>query len=537
MSGALAGLRSRFAVTDGVVAFLTLAFAWACAAFVRQPTLATFADDSVSYLVMAQVFSPYQAVSQAVAAAFASEAIYPPLFPALLALAGAAHDVAWAHVVTALLLAATVPVAYVLGVRWLEDRRAAAIAILCVLLMPAMWVNAKGILSEPLFCLLLLGTLCVLAEEGRADGAGRSARLWMLASLMAAMMLTRTAALVMIVAYALWALTRREQTVAVRVRAALPAAAAVTAYLAWMLLRPAVAGDTSYARIVAEHVGAFLGAENPLAAIGASLLRQASAVGEAWVGSMLLFWVEGRPVRTLLGGAVGCLALAGMLLRLVAGKADGWMMAGYLATFLAWPFYDQMGRFLFPVLPVLVLYAFWAIARLLRFLGRPQGLGHGLLAILMLSLSAPALAFMVQRAQAPGNYAGIVDWYRTPDLAQARARAQLHLDLFADMEEIRIRTRPEDRVMWVAPAYLALLADRRGIAAPPSGLSPAAYREAVRASGADYVFLSLYHPRDTLRTAAWQAGTRALTGNAKAVHVRARDAGGAVTSILLKMDK
>ena len=109
MSGALAGLRARFAVADGVVALLTLGFAWVCAAFVRQPTLATFADDSVSYLVMAQVFSPYQAASQVVAAAFASEAIYPPLFPAVLALAGAAHDIAWAHVLTALVLAAAKP--------------------------------------------------------------------------------------------------------------------------------------------------------------------------------------------------------------------------------------------------------------------------------------------------------------------------------------------------------------------------------------------------------------------------------------------
>jgi hypothetical protein len=186
---------------------------------------------------------------------------------------------------------------------------------------------------------------------------------------------------------------------------------------------------------------------------------------------------------------------------------------------------------------VLVLYAFWAVERALRSLGRRPVLGHGLLAVLVLSLTTPALAFIYQRSQVPGRYAGIVDWYRTPDLAQARARAQLHLDLFADMEEIRNRTRPEDRVMWVAPSYLALLADRRGIAAPDSSLSPAAYRKAVRDSGADYVFLSLFHPRDTTRTTAWQAGTRALMDKAKVVHLRTQDGGSVVTSMLLKTDK
>src|SRR6185295_17153723 len=103
-------------------------------------TLAGFADDSVSYLVMAQVFSPYRDASQAVLAAFSREAFYPPLFPAVLALAGAAHDIAWAHVLTALILAASLPVAYVLGVLWLEDRRAAALAVMCVVLLPALWV-------------------------------------------------------------------------------------------------------------------------------------------------------------------------------------------------------------------------------------------------------------------------------------------------------------------------------------------------------------------------------------------------------------
>jgi hypothetical protein len=229
--------------------------------------------------------------------------------------------------------------------------------------------------------------------------------------------------------------------------------------------------------------------------------------------------------------------LAGIALRLRAGKADAWMMAGYLATFLLWPFYDQMGRFLFPALPVLLLYAFWTMDRALRVAGRQPLLGHALLLVVVISLAAPALAFMHQRSQVPGRHAEIVDWYRTPDLAQARARAQVHLDLMADMGEIANLTRPEDRVMWVAPAYLALLADRRGVPAPDSGLGPEAYRQAVRESGADYVFLSRYHPRDTLRTVAWQSGTLALAGQAKPVHVRTQDGGSVVTSMLLKVDR
>lgn len=514
----------------------TLAFALTCARFVWQPTLATFADDSVSYLVMAQVFSPWQPASQAVAAAFASEAFYPPLFPAVLALAGAAHDIAWAHALTALILAASVPVAYALGVRWLEDRRAAAIAVLCVVLLPAMWVNAKAILSEPLFCLLLLGTLCVLAAGGKGDRAYGGARLWMLALLMAAMALTRTAALPMIAGYAIWALSRRGEPFADRMRTLVPALVAVAAYGMWVLLRPSLTED-DYARILLERGRGFLdGPGGAWSSIVASLLRQANALAEGWTGALMLFWVEGQTLRPALAGVVGMLALAGVAIRMFRGRADGWMMAAYLATLLAWPYYDQMGRFLFPVLPVLILYAFLAAATVLRRLGRPQGAAIGVVALLLLSLTLPAMAFIHQRAQSPGRHSEIVDWYRTPGLAEARSRAQVHLDLFADMNEIKQLTGTGDRVMWVTPSYLALLAGRRGVAAPQGELAPAAYRQAVRQSGADYVFLSVYHPRDTIRESAWQAGARALLGHAKAVHVRTRS-DGVVTSMLLKAGK
>jgi len=514
------------------VGLIALAFAVICAVFVRQPGLASFADDSVSYLVMAQVFSPYQPASPAVAEAFPREAFYPPLYPLLLALAGVAHHATWAHVVTALLLAALLPVAYLLGARWLGSRGAAAAAVVCIALLPSLWINTMGILSEPLFCLLLVATLLVL--EKVEPGRGKA---WMLAFLMAGMALTRTAALPMIVGFGLWVLTRRGRPLAVSAWAAAPALAAFAAYGLWLLLRPSLTED-EYARILLERGQSFFeGSAGFWVALATSLARQANAMVEGWAGSLLLYWVEGRPLRFALASLVGALALAGLALRLRHGRADGWMVAAYLATLLAWPFYEQMERFLFPVLPVLVLYAFQAAGEASRALSRPQVLAHALLAALLLSLAVPAMAFIYQRSQATGRSTGITDWYRTPDLARARSRAQTHLDLLDDMDAIRSRTQPGDRVMWVVPAYLALLADRRGVAAPAANLGPEAYRDAVRKSGADYVFLSRYHPRDTIRDTAWQAGVRALVPDSKAVHTRTQEGGSVVTSILLKAEK
>jgi hypothetical protein len=517
----------RLAPPDVAVMLLTVAFAAACATFVWQPSLASFADDSVSYLVMAQVFSPWQPAAQPVAEAFVREAFYPPLFPMVLALAGAAHDMAFAHAITALLLAGCLPALYLLGKRWLDNKWAAAVVVAVTTLLPSLWIHVKGILSEPLFCLLLIVTLGVLEAE-----QNDRKRQWILAALMAAMVLTRTVGFVVVAAYALWAISRRGQPFSARAHALLPAFFTAFAYAAWVLMRPAGTVD-DYMHIVFERGQTIITADHPWAALGYSLVRQANSLAEAWVGALLLFWVEGRPLRVALAGVVGVLAAAGVVLRFAAGKPDAWMTTAYLATFLIWPFYDQMTRFLFPILPVLVLYAFWAGHAALRALGRPPALAHGLLVLLLISLAVPALGFIYQRSKAEGRHVEMTDWYRTPDLNEARMRAGTHLDLLADMESIRALTQPGDRIMWVVPSYIALLADRRGVPAPAPELAPADYRKAVLGSGPDFVFLSVYHPRDTIRDTAWRAGRAALDEDAQIVHVRRR-ADGSPGSLLLR---
>lgn len=505
-----------------LAALLTAAFALACGAFVWQPTLASFADDSVSYLVMAQVFSPWQAAAAPVAESFAREAFYPPLFPLVLALTGAGHDMALAHAVTALLLAACLPLVYLLGCRWLANRWAALAATAMVALLPAMWIEAKGVLSEPLFCLSLLATLYLIDREGRA-------RPWMLALALAALAMTRTVGLVVAAAYAAWALLHWSVPLRQRLRDAAPALAPVAAYAAWVLLRPAATADIN-AGFVAEYAQRF-----DLSGFAASLLRQARSMAEAWTGSLLIFWVEGRPARVALAGMVGALSLAGLALRIAAGRPDAWIVLAYLATFLVWPFYDQMQRFIFPALPVLVLYAFGAVDRALRSLERPVALGYGLLVLLMISLTLPALAFIRQRATVDTPQALITDWYRTPDLDRARSRAQVHLDLMQDMEVIRQLTGADDRVMWVAPSYIALLAERRATASPDANMGPQRFREQVLAAKVEYLFLSAFHPRDTIRDTAWRTGLEAMKEHGEPVHTRISLARGP-SAVLLRMD-
>jgi hypothetical protein len=512
-----------------VVGILTMAFALLCVQFVWQANLATFADDSVSYLIAAQAMSPWQHASAPVLEAFHREAPYPPLYPLLLALAGAGANFSWAHALSALLVAAWLPIVYLLAARWLQSRWTAVFVTLATALLPALWINAKGILSEPLYGLLLLGLVYVL-EVGPRGRRGP----FLAAALLSGLVLTRSAGLALVLAYFVWAWTPSASLSGQRFRRVLPAAMALLAYAAWVAIRPVESTDTN-AAVLALGARSMLGSPDGLYALAASVLRQLDATAEGWIGSLMVYWVPGRPVPAVLAGLLGALALAGCAVRIHERKADGWITAGYLLTFLVWPFYDQMGRFLFPILPVLLAYMFYAAGRIAAKLARPVPVFAGLVALALFSLEGPALAFVYQRARIGGESAAIVDWYRTPGIEQARTRARVHLALFADMDEISRRTPAQARVMWVAPGYIALLAQRRGLRSPDPELPPAEYRQKVASSGAQYLFLSEFHPRDTVRDTAWRAGLDAMIGHAKVVHSRTDATGTRLTSLLLEL--
>ena len=379
--------------------------------------------------------------------------------------------------------------------------------------------------ASPCSACFFLATLAVL--EARV---GERTRIGLLAFLLAALALTRTVGLAVAAGYAIWAVTR-PGSLGERMTRALPALGAVFAYAAWIVVRPTGVADLN-AGEAAARFDALLAAPSPWSAVASGVVRQALSMSEAWTGSLMLFWVEGKPVRPVLAALIGLLSLAGLCLRL--DKADAWMIGAYLITYLLWPFYDQMTRFVFPVLPVLVVYAVVAAENIATRWRRP-GLPAVVVSLAIASLALPALAFIHQRARSDLPHASIIDWYRTPDLRAARARAQVQLDLLADMEAIRAAAGPQDRVMWVAPAYVALLAGRIASPAPSHRLAPDEYRKAVQASGARFVYLSTYHPRDTIREDAWRAGIAALAGSGEVLWRRERASAEALGSMLIRL--
>src|SRR5580704_6377596 len=176
--------RYRVALTAvaAIAGVVAIRFAW-------QPGLASLFDDSVSYLLMAQSFSPFDAPDLVVLEAAGRER-YPPLFPFLLAISYGAFDWRVAHAVVAACFGASV---FLLGAHTRaisSSGRLAVVAAVIYVILPGTWLNLKGILSE--FPYMALTFAALAFHQYRRDKALDAKRSVALGLMLAAVLLMRS---------------------------------------------------------------------------------------------------------------------------------------------------------------------------------------------------------------------------------------------------------------------------------------------------------------------------------------------------------
>jgi hypothetical protein len=527
--------------THAAAAALALAVAALAATFLVHPGIDSLYDDSVSYLLMAQWYSPWHAASPAVAAA-ARLQTYPPLFPLALALSGGAYDWRIAHLLVAAAFGASV---FLLGVharRTTGSMAAGLLAAAAFAALPGAWLNARGILSEFPYIALSLGALAWHARM-QDDARIRPRDAAILGLLLAAAILTRTIGIALIAAVAVSEAARFARTRdTARLRGAwIAPAIAIAAALAWQLLRPAAAGDSYAASTRLMLAGAESG---PLAWARAWAVHNGQAISDAWFTALLIFWGEPWRPTFLLAAALGVLGLAGAAARALRGEADALYVLGFLAILLFWPFPGQMYRLAFPVAPLVLLLALRTVAALLslRFDAARAARTAAYSALVPIALGLPALLFyVVPRAHvedapvAGYRITDIAEFYRIPSGPSARESARTQIGVLADMERVRESTPAGARVMWYTPGYIALLAGRDGVALRRP--RDAADLDAqVRATRADYLYLADAQPRDSLHREG-DPLYPAVLARAFAEPVWARTDEGRLRAVLMKIDK
>jgi len=462
--------------------------AWLGWRFTAGAGLASFADDGVSYMIMAQAYSPYQDAAAAVARAFHFES-YPPLFPLALALLGGAHDFARAHLVVVMFFAAGVFASYLFArARRLGAGLALAIAI-AVALAPGAWLGMLRIISENLYVALLLLALYVY-EQNRATG--RMGYMVVFAVLLAATAMTRSVGIALTGAYV--AMVSVNAVSARRLpgwRWIAPLFFTAAVLAGWYLLRPVYGADQYVADV--ERILPRM-AEEGVAGYFAS---NVGSIIEGWYTVTIGYWTAYFSPMFLLATLFGLLALHGMVRDLRANRLAGWYVITYLVILLLWPHPGQMIRFVGALLPVLLVLALESAAELVRrFLPARGAIAASVSAALLLVTVIPSTAFYLTRAGQASPLTGIAEYYYYPDLSEAKAVASTHHELFGDMQRIAMTTPPDAVIMWYTPNYISLLTNRHAVAAPAFD-SVAQFYRAVAGSGADYVFLAQLNPRDT----------------------------------------
>ncbi len=509
---------------------LLVAVAAVALPFVEHDQLSAFGNDAVSYLLMARCWSPHETPTAMEVAGCAMEN-YPPLFPTILALTGAADDFLLAHRLVVFFFLGALVATWLLARRLLINRSAVFLTVGLMVMAPLLWTRIQEILSESVYLLISLAVLVFF--EARFKERHPSVReLFWLGVGVTALMMTRTLGLAMAAALVTVTLLDPARRSAQPGRLLAPAVLALVVSGLWSLANPP-GGEVKYGQSLELVAGGDL---------LALAVNQAVNLADSWIYAFALYWQPGG-ARFWLIIVFGLFALLGLLWRLRHWTLDGWYVFFYLGIILAWPFPGQMPRFLFGVFPLLVIYGVYGMVVLAGFF---QGRGGNrwlplLLPLLMLAVSAPSARFFALRAAQETPVTGMdftahVGFFRQMDLKRAEADAFTHGALLQDMERIRQSTPPEARVMWFMPSFLPLLAGRHGVILPP--LEPKEqFLQAVWQSGADHAFVSRFHPRDTREGVDGMRWLPALLPFSKPVWWRTIPGGQEPMSMLLRIDR
>ena len=437
--------------------------------------IGVFGNDGPSYLMMLRHYAD-RAGESAVNAEAAALSRFPPLYPLTLSWLGAATDLHWVHALTT----AAFVVALVVYCGWLlaEELSAAQAALLALMvaILPESWLLGLLIQSEYLYLLWSLLCLALLALHRRR---GSAEALYGAALCTAAAILTRTIGVALFVPLALAALRapRRAAAIALMI-ATLP-------LLVWFGLHSA---GLSYAAVLKMTYGHDSGRM-----LLAQLQRELPALR---LGAEDDFIHPAGAVPAIVADALILLCLAAALWRGCRMHADGLYVMAYLAIVLVWPYPEEAARFLWVVVPVLLVQPLLSFSTLAAQApsSAPVRRLQTALAALVFCLSLPAIADAGDRyRQGPWSpFPGarsFLSWY-DGDPADASHRVHAQITIMDALRRITALVPPKDCVMATRPDLVNYFSDRRSVYTPLDSLPDPWFQRAMHATGCRYVYMN-----------------------------------------------
>ncbi len=448
--------------------------------FVCSNHLSTFGNDSINYLVMGLYMSPWQEVNKAIIEMWPYQE-YPPLYPAILAITGIVHDLQFAHAITAIFFVVSLVLFYFYLRQQKLECWPAFFIVSIFALSPGAWMNNMGILSETLY--LLISFLFLLTLDQLKLPSKKY--LIYLGILLGCLILTRTIGIAMLLAFSLIGLVfflKKQQnlkTIATPIVIAI-----VISLLSKLFLKTTVPDD---------YIDQF--SKLP----GYDFTTQYQAIIDGWFTSWQYYWLEDAHVAFYIACALGILTIAGLLRRLFELKPDAVYIIIYLTVIMIWPHPGQTFRFLFPVMPLLLFFAYDFISYLANnYANKRRELVLILSVLIVINMIFPTLVFTYYRYQS-GVDTGLnkyKEYYLLPDLAEARQKVMQQQMMFEDFKRIKLTTNQDSVIAYFEPEYVTYLAERRSEFIRFYE-TEAGEVKLHKPDKSDYVLLTSLHPRKT----------------------------------------
>ena len=395
----------------------------------------------------------------------------PPLTSAVLALSYTFTSWSRAHLLMIAVSLAALVLTAMYSATLIQSPAIRLVPPVLVALTPFFWIQQLSVASEMLYLsLVILALLMMDHDKHRQVSVRRAALVGVMVGLAVA---CRTQGIALFAAAFVTYRFTRATIVCVGL-----------AIVIWAILGQLLNGPSGYEGVV----GATLERSvlDPLAQLGMMAHLTANAAGS--LGQLLS--PNGETLFTFQPSLLVAVVLA-MSISLVVNYRRHTALCVYLTIscliIVSWPYPTQTPRFVFALLPLLLVSLLVSIQRL-----RSADSLIAMLIVVWCISAIPAFHNMTKRYLAAGQspIRSQRVYYMSPTEKAGRYFANAELALFGDLTLVGTLTQEDHTTSWIKPHFGSLLAQRRFVMTPPVSDCPRKFAEALATTKADYLFLT-----------------------------------------------
>lgn len=426
-----------------------------------------FLTDDGLYLLMADFFSPYYDGNIFVDFLVMEQARFPPVFPILIALlGGGSWNMGPAHLATGACFLLSALMLFLWIRRTLPASQAALGCLLVYALLPETLIYVLELRSEFLYIALTLTVLFLLQSARRSENHQHEL-LCGAAALVGLCIGTRTIGVCLFAAFAIHLFLERTK------RKTLYLALAAAPPVFWYVIKTINGYSNFYVRDMLQFT----------TGDGAWQLITNDIPRNAWL--MLTAWGRHFGIDTdsswILQGVAALLlllAIRGFWHRIRAREPDTYYVIFYILIIAVWPYPDHIVRFVYPLIPIALLYIFTGASRgPSSRMSAPVPFREAGLVFVMLILIYPNAIAVLERFTAPTpsyvpeDYRHIRTWLQrdNPEMNHEEADAKSSVVTLLKRVDQHL---DENECLYAEHRPLTMLYSHRPVFGLPSDLSP-----------------------------------------------------------------